>query len=223
MSAVEFWKGEFGDEYQTRNASSDIEARVMLWREIVKLLRPTPLSILEVGAGSGANLEALYRVDRPGRKYPCKNHWPPVWFKTISAVEPNATARAMLERPPFNANAGFRVYDGTAANPGRTADLVFTSGVLIHIPPDELLAACRGIYNASTRYIVCIEYFADEPEEKLYRGHAGKLWKRDFGAFWLDNFKLKTLGCGFAWKRTTGGFSPSPFIQVRPKRSASAR
>jgi hypothetical protein len=99
-------------------------------------------------------------------------------------------------------DAGFDAYDGTAQNPGRTADLVFTSGVLIHIPPDELLAACQGIYDAAERYIVCIEYFSADPEEKPYRGR--KLWKRDFGSFWLDNFDLIPLACGFAWNRTTG-------------------
>ncbi len=188
MSAVDFWKGKFGDEYQIRNDGDGIGARVALWGEILRKLPgwseivTAKRSVLEIGAGSGSNLEAL-------RKFSYAN---------LSAIEPNVRARKLLKQ------RGFEVDDGTAANPGRTADLVFSSGVLIHIPPDELLAACQGIYDASTRYIVCIEYFADEPEEKLYRGHAGKLWKRDFGGFWLDNFELSILGNGFAWKRTTG-------------------
>ena len=196
MSEVDWWRGEHGDEYTVRNADADIKAREVLWDEILGYLGskledgPSPLpgnisfikpiSMLEIGAGSGGNLEALRRL--------CRG--------PLSAIEPNVKARDMLVK------AGFDAYDGTAANPGRIADLVFTSGVLIHIPPDELLAACQGIYDAAQRYIVCIEYFSAEPEEKPYQGR--KLWRRDFGGFWLDNFDLKVLGNGFAWKRTTG-------------------
>ena len=189
MSAVDFWKGKFGDEYQARNDGDGIGAREGLWYDILAFFphrdvtgKPQVGSMLEIGAGCGNNLSALSRLGEG----------------PLCAVEPNRWARAKLK------DRGLETYDGTAATPGRSADLVFTSGVLIHVPPEGLLAACQGIYDASTRYIVSIEYFADEPEEKLYRGHAGKLWKRDFGGFWLDNFQLSVLGCGFAWKRTTG-------------------
>ena len=179
MSEVDWWRGKHGDDYTGRNADADIEARIDMWEEILKEI--TPDSVLEIGAGSGSNLHALhYRLG----------------YTPISAVEPNKRAREILQ------GAGFNVYDGTAANPGATADLVFTSGVLIHIPPAELLDACRGIYGAAERYVVCIEYFSADPEEKPYRGR--KLWKRDFGKFWLDNFDVYPLGCGFAWKETTG-------------------
>ena len=183
MTPLEFWQGEFGNEYTERNANANIDARVALWREIMACIDPQPESILEIGAGGGKNLVALRRL----------GYW------DLKAVEPNATARRMLRV------AGFRAYDGTAANMSMGhADLVFTSGVLIHIPPDELLAACQGIYDVAEHLIVCIEYFSHEPEEKLYRGHAGRLWKRDFGSYWLDNFNLEHLGNGFSWKRTTG-------------------
>lgn len=181
-SAEEFWRGSFGDDYHERNAEANIETRVDLWNEILwcpKGPGEKVTSCLEIGAGSGVNLQALRRLG----------------YGPLTAIEPNVAARAVL-------NEHFYAFDGTAANPGEVADLVFTSGVLIHIPPDELLKACRGIYDAAQRYIVSLEYFATDPEEKSYRGH--NLWKRDFGAFWLDNFDLKPLGCGFAWHRTTG-------------------
>lgn len=182
MSEVAFWRGRFGDEYTERTAKEDIEARVTLWDDILECLGAWPDSILEIGAGTGRNLKALSKF----------NGWP------LTGVEPNVTARKLLTE------AGFGAIDGTAAKPGCTADLVFTSGVLIHISPNELLDACQGIYDAAQRYIVCIEYFSADPEEKEYRGHAGKLWKRDFGGFWLDNFDLEPLGYGFVWKRMTG-------------------
>ena len=178
MSEVDWWRGEHGNEYVGRNVALDVGARIALWREVLQDIRP--VSTLEIGAGDGNNLRALRQIG-------CHN---------LAGVEPNESARERLFA------SGFDDFDGTADNPGESADLVFTSGVLIHIPPDELLAACQGIYDAANRYIVCIEYFSADPEEKPYRGR--KLWKRDFGSFWLDNFDLKPLGCGFAWKRTTG-------------------
>lgn len=185
--AEEFWTGAFGDEYHERNAGADIDARADLWIKILECLDTWPESFLEIGAGTGGNLEALRRLNQPFRRR-----------SSVLAVEPNAQARAMLKK------AGFDAYDGTAQYPGQKAGLVFTSGVLIHIPPSQLFPACQGIYDAAKRYIVCIEYFSADPEEKTYRGHSGKLWKQDFGGFWLDNFDLEPLGCGFAWKRTTG-------------------
>lgn len=182
MSEIAAWQGDFGNEYTERNVVSDMLGRTVLWRELLDYFNSRPTTILEIGAGCGDNLSAILRAGHNR----CD----------LAGVEPNRKARAALKRRDFGA------YDGTAQNPGRTADFVFTSGVLIHIPPDELMAAYQGIYDAAERYIVSIEYFAADPEEKLYRGR--KLWKRDFGAFWLDNFDLKPLGCGFAWKRTTG-------------------
>lgn len=178
MTEVVWWQGSHGDEYTERNMGVDVPARIELWGEILSHINPR--SVLEIGAGSGNNLIALKALSH----------------RNLFGVEPNSSARDALKL------CGFYVYDGTAANPDCCADLVFTSGVLIHIPPDELLAACQGIYDAAERYIVCIEYFSADPEEKSYRGR--KLWKRDFGSFWLDNFDLKPLGCGFAWKRMTG-------------------
>ena len=57
----------------------------------------------------------------------------------------------------------------------------------------------------AARFIVCIEYFSDTPEEVTYRGHSEKLFKRDFGEYWLDLFpEMKTLKYGFIWKRLSG-------------------
>lgn len=190
MTEVGWWQGEHGDEYHKRNGTNDwFWERAALLQKVIGCCGSGPRgskdafsgSILEIGAGRGSNLQSLLHL----------GYWP------LKGVEPNAFARTELEK-----DKDIQVFDGTASNPGCTADLVFTFGVLIHIPPDELLAACQGIYDAAQRYIVCIEYFSAEPEEKPYQGR--NLWKRDFGGFWLDSFDLRPLGCGFAWKRTTG-------------------
>ena len=186
------WTGGFGDEYRARNAATEdaIDARRRLWLEILGKLPVRPDSILEVGANIGLNLRALDMVSAA----------------ELFAVEPNEAARRELAASACLAQHNIR--DGTAQSlPFRdgSVDLAFTSGVLIHIAPEGLEAACREIYRVASRYIVCIEYFSAKPEQIEYRGHLGQLFKRDFGSFWLDLYpSLRPLGCGFAWKRTTG-------------------
>ena len=65
-------------------------------------------------------------------------------------------------------------------------DLVFTNGVLIHVDPEHLEAACREMHCVARHYLLTIDYYASEPETKTYRDRQGLLFKRDFGAFWLD-------------------------------------
>lgn len=186
---ISFWRGEFGDAYTERNAEhpSLLQARIDLWFEILAGIPPLR-SILEVGANIGTNLFALKAVTTA----------------ELYAVEPNKAARTKLTER-FIAK---QVEDGTADDlpfADDFVDLAFTCGVLIHVAPEQLLASCREIHRVAARYIACVEYFSQEPEEKLYRGHEGKLWKRDFGGYWLDHFPdLEPIGCGFAWKRTTG-------------------
>jgi spore coat polysaccharide biosynthesis protein SpsF len=190
---LRFWRGEFGDSYTERNSSmaEHLRARVAMWAPIMaSLVGAPPRSILEVGANVGNNLRALRQLS--GAEF--------------FALEPNAKARQKLVDDGVVPAANVR--DGFAAAidlPDGAVDLAFTSGVLIHIHPDDLLASCREIHRVAKRYVVCIEYFADKPEEIAYRGHAERLFKRDFGGFWLDSFAdLRVVNYGFAWKRLTG-------------------
>jgi len=52
-------------------------------------------------------------------------------------------------------------------------DLVFTAGVLIHVPPEQLERAQREVHRVSRKYILAVEYFSARPEAVEYRGHAG--------------------------------------------------
>jgi len=190
---VEFWKGEFGDFYTDRNVASSEQkhARIALWSEILAhTISVPPSTILEIGANLGINLRAL-RLLSSARLY---------------AVEPNEKARAILVRDGVVAPTDARA--GSASNvdlPDGVADLAFTSGVLIHIAPDDLPASLKEIHRCSKRWIACIEYFSDKPEMIPYRGHDERLFKRDFGALWLDSFSdLRIVHYGFAWKRVTG-------------------
>jgi pseudaminic acid biosynthesis-associated methylase len=83
-----------------------------------------------------------------------------------------------------------------------TFDLSFTMGVLIHIAPDDLRRAYRTLYNTSHRYILVAEYYSPKPVEIEYRGHAGRLWKRDFAGEMLDTYPdLRLLDYGFRYHR----------------------
>lgn len=190
---VQFWRTEFGDAYTDRNMPSaeQLRARTAMWAEILACLPGAPpQQILEVGANVGANLRALAALSEA----------------ELFAVEPNDHAREILVRDGVVHKANVR--EGVASKmdiADGAVDMAFTSGVLIHIHPDDLLASCREIHRVSRRYIVCIEYFSDKPEEIGYREQSGLLFKRDYGGFWLDGFAdLRVLGYGFRWKRVTG-------------------
>jgi len=59
-------------------------------------------------------------------------------------------------------------------------DFVFTSGVLIHIPPSKIEIALQEIARCSRQYVWGYEYYAPEYTEIEYRGNQELLWKADF-------------------------------------------
>ncbi len=67
-------------------------------------------------------------------------------------------------------------------------DVVFTSGVLIHIAPTDLPQALREIHRCAGRFIWGFEYYSPQPMEVRYRGHQSLLWKADFARLYLDLF-----------------------------------
>lgn len=178
---LDAWRGAFGDAYTDRN-DVDWRSRVGAWREMLKDL--TIGSVLEVGSNRGANLLALLELDRQ---------------RLLLGVEPNAYARAQARVPTV---------DGSAANlpfGHRTFDLVLTAGVLIHIAPEELNAALQEIYRVARRYILAIEYYAEqETIVRNYHGQDDMLWKRPFDREYLHRFPyLHVLRSGW-WTRDHG-------------------
>lgn len=190
---VKFWRGDFGDTYVDRNAISHehMRMRLSLWARIFKhMAADMPKSILEIGPNIGLNIRAM--------KMLCQAEY--------FAVEPNEKARQVLVGEDVLPEANLQdAFAGNFKVPEVPVDLAFTSGVLIHIHHDDLLEACTNIHKSTGKYIVCYEYFSDKPEIIQYRGHGDKLFKRDYGAFWLENFPdLKCLGYGFEWRHMTG-------------------
>ena len=135
-------------------------------------------SVLEIGCNRGHNLVALSHILPPGSK--------------IAGIEPQPHARSVAEQT----SPGLDVRDGTIYEipfDDRTFDLVFTSGVLIHVPLARLETALREIHRVSRRYILAIEYFAEAETTIPYRGHDDLLWKRDFLSHYRVLFPDLTL------------------------------
>ncbi len=189
----EMWRGSFGDDYAARNRATPdaVRSRVRAFAAILQHLGgPPPTTILECGANVGINLRALAQL--VGAE--------------LFAVEPNERARTTAVAS--GAVPADHACDATlAALPFDDAsiDLVFTSGVLIHVPPDELDDAYREMHRVARRYLLTIEYFAQTPQTVTYRGERDLLFKRDFGLRWLELFPdLEPIAQGFFWKPATG-------------------
>jgi len=187
------WAGDFGDAYSARcRATEDaITERKRAWQRILRHVESVD-SVLEVGCNVGINLHAL--ADLLPDAY-------------LEGVEPNERAAAIANDalPDSLIRGGESVFTMPDLYSDGLFQMVFTTGVLIHVAPDDLLTACTNIVNASQRYVYCQEYFSQHPREITYRGKRDMLWARDFGSFYMDNFpQLRCVTSGFFWKRTTG-------------------
>ena len=58
------------------------------------------------------------------------------------------------------------------------------------------------LYQSSKKYICIAEYYNPKPVEIDYRGHEGKLFKRDFAGEMMDKYKdLQLVDYGFVYHR----------------------
>ena len=179
-----FWAGEFGAGYRDRNAGPElVAANIAFFARILSRTSGVG-SVLELGANRGLNLIAL-RALLPHAKQ--------------SAVEINAEACGELRQLGFvDVEEGSLLDDRSRA----AADLVLVKGVLIHLNPDELAAAYEAMHRSAAKYVVVAEYYNPTPVAVEYRGHADRLFKRDFAGEMLDRYHdLKLVDYGFAYRR----------------------
>ena len=179
----EFWAGEFGREYIKRNEGADRIAQVTPM--FCDILRSTQNinSVLELGANVGNNLRAI-RTLLPEAK--------------LSAVEISRDAYEQLSTIPDIRAERKSIYDISYEG---LFDLVFTRGVLIHIPPERLDDVYDICFRASRRYILLCEYYNPQPMELEYRGHRNRMFKRDFAGDMMDRHNLVVVDYGFVWHR----------------------
>ena len=204
---MELWMGPFGDQYQERNQIiiEEIENRMGFWELVFKSLYVNTgreiKSILEIGAGKGPNIIAIEKVST-------KYELPMQLF----ATEINAKARIALQE---NCKT-LTILDDIPDQP--IADLVFTYGVMIHTHPAHIKQLQTRMYNASNRFLMCVEYFAPTTEMIPYRGETDALWRDDYGSHFLRNCSLRVIRYGFAWKRMSGLDNLTYFLFEKTKK-----
>lgn len=179
-----FWEGEFGNEYIQRNQrDSYIPSNIALFAQILSRTNNVN-SLIEFGANIGLNLKAI------------KQLLPQV---KLSAIEINSQAVEELKKMD-----DVTLYHQSILDyfPEKTADFALVKGVLIHINPEVLPQVYDLLYQSSNRYICIAEYYNPSPVEVNYRGHQGKLFKRDFAGEMLDKFAdLNLVDYGFVYHR----------------------
>ena len=177
-----FWALEYSSEYIQKNRFFNLEKGVEAWKKMLATTKSID-SMLECGCNIGRNIKFLNEA------YP--------WTKK-SVIEISkeaydfATTNMKLEHS-FNGSIIESDFGG------ETFDLVFTMGVLIHLHPDELKENVKKIIGHSKKYILIGEYFNRSPIMVEYQGQKDKLFKRDFGKFFIENFDLNVIDYGFLW------------------------
>lgn len=181
-----FWAGTFGDEYVSRNKSAQLLASNTAFFSKIIPKTSRVKSLIEFGANIGMNLHAI-RTLLPNVE--------------LSAIEINQHAVSELSKFEQISVYPQSILDFT---PDRTWDMVLIKGVLIHINPESLKQVYELLYRSSSRYICVAEYYNPSPVEVMYRGHSGRLFKRDFAGELMDGYPdLKLVDYGFAYHRDT--------------------
>lgn len=180
-----FWAGEFGNDYIARNNTDELLASNLHFFSNALNKIGKIESVIELGANVGMNLRALKLL------YPMQKQF---------GIEINQKAHKQLASflgAPNTFNGS--IFDFKSSD---KFDLALIKGVLIHINPEMLDAVYQSLYSLSARYIMIAEYYNRTPIEISYRGHSGKLFKRDFCGELLDKFPdLQLINYGFSYHR----------------------
>ena len=176
------WMEDFGKKYTDRNALTLDEMNEMyrkkfgISREDLNNLFIAEMNrnikILEVGSNIGNQLLLLQKMG----------------FKKLYGIEINDYAVEFSKSRSKNIN----IIQGSAFDipfKDEYFDLVFTSGLLIHISPSDIGMVMREIHRCAKKYIWGFEYYFDKYIEIVYRGKKDLLWKANFPQLYLDLFK----------------------------------
>ena len=173
----EFWAGTFGNEYTLRN-TGDWDAfyketwgitRTELNEQFLSSLKKDAL-ILEVGCNRGYQLNVLQEQG----------------FTNLWGIDINKNALILARE-----NKNLNIVEGSAFDlpfKDNFFDLVFTSGLLIHISPDDMPSVMNELYRVTKRFIWSFEYFSEDCVEIEYRGNKNQLWKNNFLKLFTNRF-----------------------------------
>ena len=178
-----FWAGEFGTEYISRNESHHwLAANVYLFSKILGKTNKIK-SVIEFGPNIGLNLNAISML-KPNIE--------------MAGIEINQDAYKILQEQFPNGE----FYNKSIADykPSKIYDLSLIKGVLIHLNPSLLEETYEKIYKSSRKYILICEYYNPTPVSIDYRGHKDRLFKRDFaGEFLLKYPDTSLIDYGFSY------------------------
>jgi pseudaminic acid biosynthesis-associated methylase len=176
------WSGSFGQEYTDRNPQT-LQEMEDLYRKNYGFSRSElnqrfldgmdcAMRILEVGSNIGNQLLCLQKMG----------------FTSLYGIELQSYAVELAK----SRTKGINLIQGEASDiPFKDGffDMVFTSGVLIHISPSILPSVLNEIHRCTRNYIFGFEYFSDVTQEIPYRGNSDLLWKADFAGIYLELFE----------------------------------
>jgi len=187
---MKFWKGKRGQEYTGRNPQNPQEMDALYLRDygvtrsdmdkrfVGNLSRD--IRILEVGCNIGVQLWMLHNMGF--------RHLYGIDVQPIKKAGPFAFVLSPAQKIPFKDNY---------------FDLVLTSGLLIHIPPDELLMVMGEMNRVAKDKIWGFEYGAEETTPLEYRGETGLLWKANYGGLFQAHFNLgRVYSQGYKFRDT---------------------
>lgn len=175
------WGGDFGREYTERSPQTPDQLnehylnlfghdRESMNMEFLGNLN-RDIRILEVGSNVGVQLQLLQRMG----------------FRNLYGVELQQYAVELSK----NLTQGINIIQGSGFDiPYRDEwfDLVYTSGVLIHISPDDLPLIMGEIYRCSASWIWGYEYYAPSLQEIPYRGNQNLMWKGNYADVYIDRY-----------------------------------
>lgn len=175
-----FWAENFGDDYIGRNTFSNDQmdefytsqfgvSRSAMNQNFLADIQVD--SVLEAGCNIGNQLSMLQSQGKT-QLYGIEINEKAVEFAKTHTQKMNIVQGSIFDMP-------FR--DGFF-------DMVFTSGVLIHIHPKDIEQAMREIYRVSKKYIWGFEYYNNEYVMVPYRGNTDRLWKGDFAQKYVELF-----------------------------------
>jgi pseudaminic acid biosynthesis-associated methylase len=176
-----FWSGDFGKEYTDRNTrhNEELNSIYQTWYGVPRIKMneaflgslPKDTRILEVGCNTGMQLACLQTMG----------------FTALYGIE--LQDYAVQKAKEYT--AGINIIQGSAFDlpfKDQFFDLVFTSGVLIHISPENLPKVFAEMYRCTKKYLWGFEYYAENTTSINYRGNKGFLWKANYGKLMRDQF-----------------------------------
>ena len=183
------WASEFGKEYTDRNMLT-IEGIDVLYETRYGISRSDMnhqflgymdrnIRILEVGSNIGLQLQFLQKAG----------------FKNLYGIEISPYAVELSKSLTKNVNI-IQGYAQDIPFKDNYFDVVFTSGVLIHINPDEVQDIMREMYRCTMSFIWGFEYFSYDIQPIKYRGSketTDLLWKANFRRMFCELFPRLAL------------------------------